>query len=157
MHHFPNGNSEFIVKIFDNCLDHRCLHKSSKHTYIQISSVTKYSFSKLHWWLSVYNLSETWIIQNLNDKVTRLMKYVLHFHCGANLNHLKFSISKFHFGQQFLILLDSVNWAFEYPKELTGQGFQANWFHLHTRNTSKQMLSYWKMQYKNWEQHWNEE
>ena len=49
---------------------------------------------------TVYHLSLTWITQNLDDKIVSYVKKWLHFHHGANLSHLKLSVSKFGFGLQ---------------------------------------------------------
>ena len=50
--------------------------------------------------LSIYDFSQTWVVRNLDDKVIRYVKDWLHFHQGANLGHIKLSISKFDFGFQ---------------------------------------------------------
>ena len=59
-------------------------------------------YSKLRWRLSIYKLSETWVVQHLDDKIINYVKRWLHFHQGANLTHLKLAISKFGFGLQLV-------------------------------------------------------
>ena len=51
---------------------------------------------------NIYQLSETWIIRNLDDKIVTYIKRRLHFHQGANLSHLKLSASKFGLGSQLI-------------------------------------------------------
>ena len=60
----------------------------------------RYVYSKLRWRLSIYDISQTWVVRNLDDKVIRYTKDWLHFHQGANLGHIKLSINKFGFGFQ---------------------------------------------------------
>ena len=56
--------------------------------------VTKFIFSKLRWKLSIYNLSETWVIQNLDNIVYYFRKWFGIPVCG-NTSHLSLPISKF--------------------------------------------------------------
>ena len=60
----------------------------------------KYIYSKLRWRLAIYNFSQTWIEQHLDDKIIAHVKNWLHFHQGASLSHLKLAINKFGFGFQ---------------------------------------------------------
>ena len=57
-------------------------------------------YNKLRWRLSVYHLSESWATKRLDGKVIHYVKRWLHFHQGANLTHLKLSVSKFGMGFQ---------------------------------------------------------
>ena len=79
------------------------LDKTSRlplHPRSKISIIMKYIYSKLRWRLAIYNFSQTWIEQHLDDKIIAHVKNWLHFHQGANLSHLKLAINKFGFGFQ---------------------------------------------------------
>ena len=53
-------------------------------------------------YISIYQLAETWIIRNLDDKIITHIKRWLHFHQGANLTHLKHLVNKFKLGLQLI-------------------------------------------------------
>ena len=76
------------------------IHQLPLHPKNKIIIVMRYVYSKLRWRLSIYDFSQTWVVRNLDDKVIRYVKDWLHFHQGANLGHIKLSISKFGFGFQ---------------------------------------------------------
>ena len=44
------------------------------HPKNKISIITKYVYSKFCWRLSIYQLSETWITRNLDDKIITHLK-----------------------------------------------------------------------------------
>ena len=78
------------------------IHRLPLHPRNKILITNKYVYSKLRWRLSIYKLSETWVVQHLDDKIINYVKRWLHFHQGVNLTHLKLAISKFGFGLQLV-------------------------------------------------------
>ena len=65
------------------------IHRLPLHPRNKILITNKYVYSKLRWRLSIYKLSETWVVQHLDDKIINYVKRWLHFHQGENLTHLK--------------------------------------------------------------------
>ena len=57
--------------------------------------VSRYVCSKRRWNLSIYEVSETWTIQNLDSIVKTYVKRWLHLHQGANFRHLYLPIKRF--------------------------------------------------------------
>ena len=72
------------------------------HPKNKLLIINKFVYNKLRWRLSVYHLSESWATKSLDGKVIHYVKRWLHFHQGANLTHLKLSVSKFGLGFQLL-------------------------------------------------------
>ena len=71
------------------------------HPKNKLLIINKFVYNKLRWRLSVYHLSESWATKSLDaGKVIHYVKRWLHFHQGANLIHLKLSVSKFGLGFQ---------------------------------------------------------
>ena len=52
-------------------------------------------YSKLRWRLTTYDISHTWVKQNLDSIVTEYLKRWLNLHQGANTRHLFLPTSKF--------------------------------------------------------------
>ena len=50
--------------------------------------ISRYVYSKLRWRFSIYNLSKTWVIQNLDCKIKEYVKRWLLLPQGANIRHL---------------------------------------------------------------------
>ena len=48
----------------------------------------RYVFSKLKWWFSIYNLTETWVSENLDNVINRYYRKWLHFPVSGNITHL---------------------------------------------------------------------
>ena len=74
------------------------------HAKIKIMIVSRYVCSKLRWNLSIYEVSETWTIQNLDSILKIYVKRWLHLHQGANFRHLHLPIKKL--GMKFLLPSD---------------------------------------------------
>ena len=66
--------------------------------------VSRYVCSKRRWNLSIYEVSETWTIQNLDSIVKTYVKRWLHLHQGANFRHLHVPNKKF--DMRFSLLSD---------------------------------------------------
>ena len=64
------------------------MHRLPLHLRNKILITTKYVYSKLRWRLSIYKLSETWVVQQLDDKIINYVRRWLHFHKGKTL-HIK--------------------------------------------------------------------
>ena len=70
----------------------------------KVMIVSRYVSSKLRWNLSIYEVSETWTIQNLESIVKIYIKRWLQLHQGANFRHLHLPIKKF--GMKFSLPSD---------------------------------------------------
>ena len=70
------------------------IHRLPLHPRNKILITNKYVYSKLRRRLSIYKLSETWVVQHLHDKIIYYVKRWLYFHQGENLTHLKLIIAK---------------------------------------------------------------
>ena len=46
------------------------IHRLPLHPRNKILITNKYVYSKLRWRLSIYKLSETWVVQHLDDKMS---------------------------------------------------------------------------------------
>ena len=64
------------------------IHRTPLHPKNKIIVVTRYVYSKIRWRLSTYDLSVTWVKQNLDSIVTEYLKRWLNLHQGANTRHL---------------------------------------------------------------------
>ena len=82
-----------------NVIDSLPLHPKNK-----MMIVSRYDYSKLKWNLSIYELSETCTIQNLDSIVKTYVKSWLHLHWDANFRHLHLSIKNF--GMKLLLPFD---------------------------------------------------
>ena len=77
-----------IVKYVDiiDKLPIKCLH--------QIEIIQRYVILKLKWRFSVYNLSETWISENLDSHINRYYRKWLNIPVSGNITHLTLPKSK---------------------------------------------------------------
>lgn len=64
------------------------IHRLPLHPKQKIEILTRYVYSKLRWRLTAYDISCTWVKQNLNSIVIEYLKRWLHLHQGANTRHL---------------------------------------------------------------------
>ena len=71
-----------VVKYID-ILDRVPLHPKNK-----LMILSRYVYSKLRWRLSIYNLTKTWVIQNLDSLIIEYVKRWLSLPQGANTRHL---------------------------------------------------------------------
>ena len=60
----------------------------------KIRIVNRYVYSKIKWWMSIYNLGITLVKQNCDSLVTRYFRIWLNMHPGANVTHLKLPYGK---------------------------------------------------------------
>ena len=70
------------------------------HPKNKIKIVTTYVMSKLRWRLTIYQLSETWICENLDNRIKYFIRQWLQIPRSSNINHLRLSVSQFGFGLQ---------------------------------------------------------
>ena len=63
--------------------------------YILFNIVVRYVCSELHWRLTTYDISHTWVKQNLDSIVTEYLRRWLNLHQGANTRLLFLPTSKF--------------------------------------------------------------
>ena len=54
----------------------------------EIDIVQRYVFSKLKWRLSVYNISETWVVDNIDNEINRCYRKWLQIPISGNITHL---------------------------------------------------------------------
>ena len=87
--HICNWNIIIIIIII---IILHCLPLHPKH---KINIVVRYVYSKLRWRLTTYDISHTWVKQNLDSIVTEYLKRWLNLHQRANTWHLFLPISKF--------------------------------------------------------------
>ena len=71
------------------------IHRLPLHPKHKINIVVRYVYSKLRWRLTTYDISHTWVKQNLDSIVTEYLKRWLNLHQGANARHLFLPTSKF--------------------------------------------------------------
>ena len=60
----------------------------------KITIVQFYIFSKLRWNFSIYNLTETWIVQHIDNILSKYVRKWLQLPVCANVEHLTFQIQK---------------------------------------------------------------
>jgi len=70
------------------------IHRLPLHPKHKIDIVLRYVYSKLRWRLTTYEISHTWVKQNLDSLVTEYLKRWLNLHQGANTRHLFLPTSK---------------------------------------------------------------
>ena len=71
------------------------IHRLPIHPKHKIDIVVRYVYSKLRWRLTAYDISHTWVKQNLDSIVIEYLKRWLNLHQGANTRHLFLPTSKF--------------------------------------------------------------
>ena len=64
------------------------IHRLPLHPKQKIDIVMLYVYSKLRWRLTAYDISHTWVKQNLDSIVTEYIKRWLNLHQGSNTRHL---------------------------------------------------------------------
>ena len=64
------------------------------HPLSKLKIINQYVYSKIRWPLSIYPVGETWLKQNCDNMISRQVRHWLNLHPGANISHLKCSISK---------------------------------------------------------------
>ena len=72
------------LKSYLQITDKLNLHPASK-----IKIINEYIYSKLRWWLTIYNFSETWVVQNLDNSVLYFVRKWLNLQPSANTSHLR--------------------------------------------------------------------
>ena len=95
----PDKIKETLLKYLNQYME--VIDRRQLHPKIKKIIALRYVYSKLRWNLSIYKVSETWTIQNLDSIVKRYVKRWLHLHQGANFRHLYLPIKKF--GMKFLL------------------------------------------------------
>ena len=71
------------------------IHRLPLHPKHKINIVVRYVYSKLCWSLTTYDISHTWVKQNLDSIVSEYLKRWLNLHQEANARHLFLPTSKF--------------------------------------------------------------
>ena len=66
----------------------------SLHPKHEINILTKFTYSKLRWDLTIYHFPETWIVQNLDNKVNRYIRKWLSIPISRNVNHLRLKVKQ---------------------------------------------------------------
>ena len=61
----------------------------SLHPKHEINILTKFTYSKLRWDLTIYRFPETQIVQNVDSKVNRYIRKWLSIPISRNVNHLR--------------------------------------------------------------------
>ena len=64
------------------------------HTLCKIEICQKYFYSKIKWGLSIYNLSENWVKENIDRHLDRLYRKRLLLSIRANITHLEIPQNK---------------------------------------------------------------
>ena len=64
------------------------IHIFFLHPKHKINILKKFVYSKLRWALTIYNLPETWIVQNLDHKANRFIRKWLSIPISESVNHL---------------------------------------------------------------------
>ena len=64
------------------------------HTLCKIEICQKYFYSKIKWGLSIYNLSENWVKENIDCHLDRLYRKRLLLPISANITHLEIPQNK---------------------------------------------------------------
>ena len=54
----------------------------------KIDIVQRYVFSKLKWRFSIYNISETWVAENIDNEINRYYRKWLQIPISGNITHL---------------------------------------------------------------------
>ena len=87
------------LKSYLQITDKLNLHPASK-----IKIINEYIYSKLRWWLTIYNFSEMWVVQNLDNLVLYFVRKWLNMQPSANTSHLRLLPS--HLGIGLLLVSD---------------------------------------------------
>ena len=85
---------------FSNCLDEIKTVQSYITTIdkLPLKNVNKlviiqcYMYSKLRWKLSIYNLGETWVVQNLDNVISKYVRKWCQLPVSTNVQHLEFDV-----------------------------------------------------------------
>ena len=87
------------LKSYLQTTDKLNLHPASK-----IEIINEYIYSKLRWLLTIYNFSETWVVQNLENLVLYFVRKWLNLQPSPNTNHLR--LRPTHLGIGLLLVSD---------------------------------------------------
>ena len=95
----------YLMKIWKISLEETCdyLEKIdifSLHPKHKINILTKFVYSKLRLDLTIYHLPETWIAENLDNKVNRNTRKWLSIPISGNVNHLCLKVKNLGIGLQ---------------------------------------------------------
>ena len=60
----------------------------------KIAIIQTFVYSKLRWNFSIYDLTETWIVQNIDNLISKYVRKWLQLPVSANVEHLSFAIQK---------------------------------------------------------------
>ena len=64
------------------------------HLLCKTKICQKYVYSKMKWDLSIYDLSETWVKENIDSHLNRLYRKCLQIPVSANITHLQMRQNK---------------------------------------------------------------
>ena len=78
--------------------------KLNLHPASKIKTINEYIYSKLRWRLTIYNFSETWVVQNLDNLELYFVRKWLNLQPNANISHLRLRPS--HLGIGLLLVSD---------------------------------------------------
>ena len=82
-----------LKKDLRDCIEN--IHHLPLHPKHKNNIVVRYVYSKLRWRLTTYDISHTWVKQNLDSIVTEYLRRWLNLHQGANARQLFLPTSKF--------------------------------------------------------------
>ena len=82
-----------LTSLFDHYFEK--LERLPLHPMNKIKIVNTYVYSKIKWFFMIYDVSETWVTNELDSIVKHFIKKWLHFHKGANVKHLYYPVTKF--------------------------------------------------------------
>ena len=60
----------------------------------KLSVIQRYVYSKLRWKFSIYDLTETWVVRNIDNQISKFVRLWLRLHAGANLTHISLQSKK---------------------------------------------------------------
>ena len=63
-------------------------------TLNKLSIIQQYVYSKYRWLFSIYNLSETWVVQNIDNVIGKYVRKWFQLPICANIDHLSFPTNK---------------------------------------------------------------
>ena len=87
------------LKSYLQITDKLNLHPASK-----IKIINEYIYSKLRWRLTIYNFSETWVVENLDNLLLYFVRKWLNLQPSASTSHLRLRPS--HLGIGLLLVSD---------------------------------------------------
>ena len=106
----PDGESfKYLGKLFNFGMDNSSVKKElieKIENYLsaiqmlpvknidKIKIVNTYVYSKIRWWMSLYNLGITWTKQACDGLISRQVRLWLNMHPGANFTHLKLPLKQ---------------------------------------------------------------